>query len=379
MKKGLLALCLLLSALILDAQSSQHVLFGEWPRYFQQEEKVVRVFLDKNGDYYPNSIIPAADLQESGASLKDYFSGHTDAFLAVSQSYGVASTGSFEDDYAALQSEIVDDLVRLVNALDQQDDLYILIHGFRKPMLPQRGGSSSSRGYASVRGSIQAQYATQSKEAVFLEVYWDGTYDCCIGRKTKVNKRIFKLFEDVAQINASEVGYGLRRLVPAIEREELTIVTHSLGAQVALSLLTNTYDERIAIEEQELPTPAQARVNIGLVAPAISRDPFEDYDERTHLVAAGASDNYHLHILYNEKDFVLKKRWKIFGPGPKKYGDTSLGCNCRNEAEKLSEEFATNFPASKLTLYDAAIGGTHRFTRYAGSVAFATFLDTVME
>ncbi len=378
MKEGLLALSLCLGALTMYAQSSPHVIFGEWPRYFQQEEKVVRVFLDKNGDYYPNSIIPAADLRESGASIREHFSTNADAFLAVLQSYGVASTGSFEDDYAALQGEIVDDLLRLVNALDQEHDLYILIHGFRKPMLPQRGGSPSSRGYASVRSSIQGQYSAQSEEAVFLEVYWDGTYDCCIGRKTKVNKRIFKLFEDVAQINASEVGYGLRRLVPAIDRDELTIVTHSLGAQVGLSLLTNTYDERIDAKEQELPTPAQARVNIGLIAPAISRDPFEDYDERT-LSTVADNDNYHLNILYNEKDFVLKKRWKIFGPGPKKYGDTSLGCNCRNEAEKLAEDFAENFPSSAITLYKSAIGGTHRFTRYANSRAFTAFLAVVME
>lgn len=379
MKKGLLALYCLVGAALLSAQTSQNVVFGEWARYFEQEEGLVRVFLDRHGDFYPNSVILEADLQERNASLREYYAAHPAAFSAVAQEYGVSTQAAFDEAFAAFQSSIVADLLRQVNALDEQSDLFFLIHGFRKPMLPQRGGSPSSRGYAAVRASIQESYAARSRRAVFVEVYWDGTYDCCIGRKTKVNKRIFKLFEDVAQINASEVGYGLRRLVSAVDRQELSIVTHSLGAQVGLSLLTNTYDERIAREEQALPTPPQEQLNVCFLAPAISRAPFEEYHERTTDTDPATEDNYQLSILYNEKDFVLKKRWKIFGPGPKKYGNTSLGCNCRKEADKLQAHFSETFPNSALTLYDANIGATHRFVRYARAEAFGLFLESVLK
>lgn len=379
MQKGLLALYLLCTCLILNAQSSQNVVFGEWPRYFQPEEQVIRVFMDKNGDYYPNTIIPQEELLANDAAIADYFQAEEEAFLATAATYGLTFDAYSEEAFATLQSAIIGRLSDLINQVDAQSDLFLLIHGFRKPMLPQRGGYPSIREYAGVRNSIQQQYSGVGRTAFFVELYWDGTYDCCIGRKTKVNKRIFKLFEDVAQQQASEVGYGLRKLVAEIEREELSIVTHSLGAQVGLSLLANAFDERVTTEEQAIPTPHQSRVNVCMVAPAISREPFADYHERTIADDFRTVDNYHLNIVYNEKDFVLKKRWKIFGPGPKKYGNTSLGCNCRNEAEKLSEDFATSFPNSDLRLFEAGIGGTHRFTRYARSNAFLGFLETVLE
>ena len=378
MKNCLLALCLSFIGLA-NAQSDQHVVFGEWPQYFKEEDKLVRVFLDKNGHYYPTTIIAQDKLLEHNAALQDYYAANEQAFISVAKTYHLEVSGYSEETFMLLQDQIVSQLAASINRLPATDDLFLLIHGFRKPMLSQRGGSSSARDYAAVRERIDQQYADIQASASFIEVYWDGTYDCCIGRKTKVNKRIFTLFEEVAQVNASRVGYGLRQLVAVLDREELNIVTHSLGAQVGLSLLTNAYDDRIDLRAQAWPTPPQPTVNVCLVAPAIARKPFEEYHERSTALDFAKTDNYRLHILYNEQDFVLKKRWKIFGPGPKKYGDTSLGCNCHNEAEKLANQFEEDFPHSALILHESKIGGTHRFIRYVSSAAFASFLQAVNE
>ncbi|MEL6658942.1 MAG: hypothetical protein AAFP77_20710 [Bacteroidota bacterium] len=356
------------------AQTGQQVIYGERYRYFSEVSGVVRVFLDRQGDFYPEAIIPDSALLDNNASIQAYFTSHPDAFVKTAAHYDLQITGYSEQHFATLQEKIIGQLVDRINTLDQERELFLLIHGFRKPLVPQQWSSSSKNDYNNVRSSIAGRYAPD-KAPQFVEVYWDGTFDCCIGRKTKVNKRIFQLFEDVAQVQATRTGYALRQIIEGIEREQLNIVTHSLGAQVGVSIVSNTYDERIDTTLQSLPTPAQPRVNLCLLAPAISKEPFFDYDERTTAIDLEAEDNYHLSVLYNKKDFVLRKRVLIFGPGPRKYGNTALGCNCHRELYKLEDYFSEHFPNSPLNLHEAAIGGTHRFWRYVESEAFSSFLD----
>ncbi|MEL6969657.1 MAG: hypothetical protein AAFO02_05770 [Bacteroidota bacterium] len=356
------------------AQTGQQVIYGERYRYFSEVNGVVRVFLDRQGDFYPEVIIPDTALLNNNASIQSYFAAHPDAFVKTATQYNLQVTGFSEQHFAALQEKIIGQLVDRINTLDQQRELFLLIHGFRKPLVPQQWSSSSKDDYNNVRSSITSRYAPDQAPQ-FVEVYWDGTFDCCIGRKAKVNKRIFQLFEDVAQVQATRTGYALRQLVEGIEREQLNIITHSLGAQVGVSIVSNTYDERIDSTLQSLPTPAQPRVNLCLLAPAISKEPFFDYDERTTTLDLTDEDNYRLSVLYNKKDFVLRKRVLIFGPGPRKYGNTSLGCNCQRELNKLEDYFLEHFPNSSLSLQEAAIGGTHRFWRYVESEAFSSFLS----
>ena len=356
------------------AQAGPQVVYGERFRYHTAEDQVLRVYLDREGSFYPDAVIPDAALQASNASLQAYYEAHPDAFQTVAARYGLEVNTYSEESFGNLQAAVVTRLTDAINQLDPSHDLFLLIHGFRKPLVAQQWSSSSQSDYAAVRRSIAQRYSG-SQGVQFIEVYWDGTFDCCIGRKTKVNKRIFQLFEQVAQVQATRTGYALRQLVVGIEREQINIVTHSLGAQVGISLLSNTYDERIDTMLQSLPTPAQPQVNICMLAPAISKDPFTDYDERTNALSLSDADNYHLSVLYNKKDFVLRKRVLVFGPGPKKYGNTALGCNCRRELYKLEDYFLEHFPNSPLHLYEAAIGGTHRFRRYVDSEAFSAFLE----
>ncbi len=356
------------------AQTGPQVIYGERYRYFSEANGVVRVFLDRHGNYYPNSVIPDSALLNSSASLKDYFADHPDAFMKIAAQYELQISAYSISSFAALQEQIIDQLADRINSLDRERELFILIHGFRKPLVRQQWSSSSQEDYNSVRNSIMRRYPEYQRPQ-FVEVYWDGTFDCCIGRKAKVNKRIFQLFENVAQEQATRTGYALRQLVAGIEREELNIITHSLGAQVGVSLVSNTYDERIDVSLQSLPTPPQPRVNLCLLAPAIAKEPFFDYKERTPELETSDQDNYHLSVLYNKKDFVLRKRVLIFGPGPRKYGTTALGCNCRGELDKLEEYFSAHFSSSWLSIYQASIGGTHRFRHYVDSEAFSSFLS----
>jgi hypothetical protein len=83
-------------------------------------------------------------------------------------------------------------------------------------------------------------------------------------------------------------------------------------------------------------------------------------------------DNYSLFIIYNEKDFVLKKRDNkigILGPGPYKYGITTLGCNHHKCTIKLEKYFKTNYPNSPIHLYNLSyIGKCHHVRCYCYGV-----------
>ena len=69
--------------------------------------------------------------------------------------------------------------------------------------------------------------------------------------------------------------------------------------------------------------------NICLIAPALSGDSFKNYYTRTTKFDFKSKDNYKLTILYNDHDFVLRKKVGWFGPGPYKYVNTTLGCNTK--------------------------------------------------
>ncbi|MFT7121306.1 MAG: hypothetical protein ACJAZ9_001484 [Neolewinella sp.] len=62
------------------------------------------------------------------------------------------------------------------------------------------------------------------KKPLFIEVYWDGTYDCCFSLKTKRNREIFELFEQRAQQHATTTGYRLRPLLAGIQTERLHLI-----------------------------------------------------------------------------------------------------------------------------------------------------------
>jgi len=169
----------------------------------------------------------------------------------------------------------------------------------------------------------------------------------------------------------------LRKIISEIDKEELSIITHSLGAQVGSSLLFNTYDNRIDNKYQNLKTPNQNKLNICFIAPAMSKEPFNEYYERTTDREFKENDNYDLSILYNEQDFVLKKKWKIFGPGPRKYGKTTLGCNHRKETFKLKDKFLSDYKNSVITLYNTTIGGTHLVEHYSKSTNFVNYIKLI--
>ena len=154
-------------------------------------------------------------------------------------------------------------------------------------------------------------------------------------------------------------------------RDRITIISHSLGAEVACNLLFNDN------ENAGFATPKQ-NIEVCLVAPAISKKKFKNYYNRNKENHFVDSDNYRLTVIYNELDFVLSKTSKILGiriSFSRIYGNTRLGCNCGNEAYELEKYFKKHFPFSLIHLIHASsFGSSHHSLSYFGSNEFREFI-----
>ncbi len=283
------------------------------------------------------------------------------------------STTYSDENFEEIQDTLIANALRDFNRqLSDSAAVYVLIHGYRKPLTSQHGTTSSFADNLVIQSVINAKTQTQNH---FIEIYWDGLYDFFEPQKRNQHWEVFTLFENEARTNAVFAGYGIRKLISKLEIPNLTIITHSLGARVISSCLFNTYDEYVTPKLQATPTPPQENIKIGLIAPAIGIAPFEEYFERNAVWDFSKKDNYQIHILYNEQDIILLKKIGFFGPGPYRFGDTSLGCNYEGTALKLKDYFSKNYPNSTLNLIETNIGSTHLPEHYAFSEGFSEFLS----
>lgn len=100
----------------------------------------------------------------------------------------------------------------------------------------------------------------------------------------------------------------MRDLISEIQHENISLIAHSLGAQVLANCFFNANENKAEKSWLEKPTPAQKNINLCLVAPTFSEKIFDQFLNRTTNFEFKKQDNYRVFILYNEKDVVLKKR-----------------------------------------------------------------------
>lgn len=350
--------------------NQKSVLYGERDSILESEGlNFFRLFIDKNGDYYPDFFIPDNELKNSNSELLLWSKQNQSKFIKIAEKYGLNFQSYSKQNFKLLQTEIIRKLGNEIkNQSSNFNSISVLIHGFRKPF-KERQRSIDSWSYDDneyARNIIN----NNLNKTFFLEIYWDGAYDCCITKKTRKNKKIFKLFENYATPNAIKTGYSLRRIISKLSTSKLNIISHSTGAIVSSTLLFNAYQSEIEDNFKSLSTPNQKAVNHCLLAPAISKEPFNFYFDRNTTLEFKENDNYKLVVIYNEKDFVLLKKepyTMIFGPGPKKYGITTLGCNHKKEVKKLKKLFKTKYPNSIIDTKEIGPLKSHLLTFYTNS------------
>src|SRR3989344_4710183 len=323
---------------------SAHVLYGE--RDFKSEQPAV--YIDKEGSYYPDYLISNSSLDNCNASLINWYAKNQNDFLTISKQYNCSFDKYSIENCKILNDSIISSLKNsLFSKKGTSTSVSFLIHGYRKPFVKTNGDRTSPRDYAIMKETFQPKLNT-----LFVEVYWDAMYDCCYSTNRKKNKALYRLLEE-AERNAIPVGQGLRKVFFNLKFDTINIITHSLGAKVALNSLFNSSDN-------DFPTPTNNRINICLIAPALSDDSFNDYYKRKTDTDFKSKDNYRLMIGYNENDFVLRKKVGWFGPGPYRYVNTTLGCNHKGCAMDFKKYFAKNFTNSSLALFDLySVGQCH--------------------
>ena len=376
MKKIIFLLTLFITTNLVS-QKNQHVLYGEKATYYKPSENVFGLFLDKNGDIYPDDTITDEKLIACNASLQEFYQQNPKRFLKIAEKHQLKLTEYSDTNYIIFQDILAREKIELINKFQKNNTLFVLIHGFRKPFIKQDRSTTAMEDYGYLRNSIE-KIEEENKKIKFLEIYWDGMFDSFFGEESGSLNDVFILFEQDAQKNAIRTGYALRRIISKIDTKAYNIITHSLGAQVGVSLLTNTYDDKINEEITKLETPSQQKINICLIAPAMAAAPFVDYYQRTTSLNFKQKDNYYLSILFNEKDAVLNKKIGFFGPGPRKYGDTSLGCNYENEIGVLQNMFEENYKNSSLKIYDTSVTRDHRIKNYVETLNFENYIKELL-
>ena len=361
----LISLFCFLSIQYLQAQSS-NVLFGER----DLNNKRLSLYFDKQGHLYPDYYIADTSLERANASLNEWYSNNQQQFIKIAAIYNCRFNTYSTDNCRVLNDSILSANLRKINGTKTEDNnsVTLMIHGFRKPYKTINHDRTSPTDFKTMEEAINKYMPSKS---TLIEVYWDGLYGCCFSTDFKENDRLFHIFE-ASQINAEKVGNSLKKVIANINQDTVTIITHSLGAKVAVYSLFN-------INTDNAKTPSNKRVNLCIVAPAISGDLIKDnFYKRNSTVAFKKSDNYHLYIVYNENDFVLLKKDNkigLVGPGPYKYGNTTLGCNYEKSALKLQKFFIETYPASSIKLFDAGnVGKCHLVHCYFNSNNLETML-----
>ena len=356
--KKLITLFCILSIQYLFGQSS-NVLFGER----DLNNTRLSLYFDKQGSLYPDYFIADTSLISADASLTEWYSKNKHEFIKISSIYNCGFIAYTINNCRVLNDSILSADIRKINKTKSADNnsVTFMIHGFRKPFKTINHDRSSPTDFKTMEEAINKYLPSKS---ILIEVYWDGLYGCCFSTDFKENDRLFHIYE-ASQLNAEKVGNSLKKVISNINHDTVNIITHSLGAKVAVYSLFN-------INTDNTKTPSNKRVNLCIIAPAISGDLIKDnFYKRNSTVAFTKSDNYHLFIVYNENDFVLLKkdnRIGLVGPGPYKYGNTTLGCNYEKSALNLQNYFISIYPASSIKLFDVSyVGKCHLVHCYFNS------------
>lgn len=274
---------------------------------------------------YSLPMDPALTVKERGASLfvdRDGSVYPPDWRTAYPEAAEVASLRRAlrPEDVAAFEARQNALLDQIAAAADGKNRVFVLIHGFRDP----QPGSDES--FAMVREAIQLR----PRDAV-IDFHWDGlqSSDLAVGNIW---------FEAAGNSQLA----GLRALRPLLARlrdKHILLISHSRGASVILSAISNpsfaperARQERAAFPELPLAGPAlpanNNRIDAIFLAPAVGCPDFWRPAEEWVEGGDKLRDLPHLrsiHYTTNPSDWVLEKGLRAIPLLSGSFNATNLG------------------------------------------------------
>jgi hypothetical protein len=339
-------ICCIFGIADVEAQRADRQVFWRdlQARYEADSNKVVRVYLDKFGYFYPATAVtidkqlflfPPKENKKSpkvtskttaSANLQAYFEKNQAAQDMLLNYYHVSRTGDYKQDYKKVEEQELRQISLRVHRLVQKlqaKNIIFLIHGFNVEDPVSRYGFFES-------SVTQKGYDTKVKP-LYIEIYWDGL--------ASGGADLLGIWKH-AQNNTRWISLAVRSLMQHLtDRLPFTVVTHSLGASVATGALFNT-SAKWEIDDNtpevdsiaaSTPAPVDVPIRLGMIAPAIPGGlTFVDFNHRSPDIAAAANNITGITIGYNPKDFATSK---LFFSA--KFGATTLGCNFENELRSV--------------------------------------------
>ena len=277
----------------------------------KDDPAVLRIYVDANGTFYPNG-------------WRDKCPG---GCAKLNRGFSLLSTSLTAADFRAhIVADEKRQLALIADYVAAHPRLFILIHGFNTDV------GDARESYRRIRDRIAL-----GPSVGIIEFYWDGL-------AKRPSKDAFSLaplaFWKSATGNSQTAGSrGLRRVLALTSNRDIVMVTHSRGASVALSAMSNPpYDDGFLTKAERLdfdltdgidgspnflrpaPLPADTgnRIRLLMLAPAIGCIDFSRADVRRRpariMQADGCVDVRPLRpeikflgYTLNDKDSVLGK------------------------------------------------------------------------
>jgi hypothetical protein len=325
-----------------NEQAKFAVRFGKHCKIHAPAPNVVRIFMDKDGNYYPDIYIRDRALIKNHNSLSEWYRNNINAFDILCKKYEIPQ-GTFEQKLDQLNDAIANNLVIEINTKSSGCDIVnVYVHGFSKKaygcrLIDRHSTGDNKKLEISMSGKT-------NKKLFFVEVYWDSKFINVFFGAHK--SKGYYIYRDYSISNALHVGLSLRKVISNIQTPQLNIITHSSGAIVACEILFNA-DTVNPYLQTVIPTPIQQHIKTCMIAPSMSAAIFDTYFSRAGNVIKPQNDNYLLSVVYNRNDFVLNKNlpfmfFKIMNHTAEDIIPTTLGCDYKNELQLLQKKVAPN-------------------------------------
>ncbi|TWJ04959.1 hypothetical protein JN11_00683 [Mucilaginibacter frigoritolerans] len=332
----LMVLVMLSSAVSVSAQRPDQQVFWRLVQVKNApNQKIVRVYLDKFGYFYPDIAVPIdqhafwlpdghnSATDTASGNLYHYFKLHPVATKAMLRFYKVNSVGKFNADYYHVQEQLLQKINRQLHGLisnSHAKTIVFLIHGFNE--------TDPTAEYAFFENRVSALGYEKKARPVYIEIFWDGL-------STGNDALSFPSVWKHAQNNTRYVGLSVRELMRHLsDRLNFVVVTHSLGASVGTGALFNctskwrkysdpTIDYELDSLSRTITTPNDVTVHLGMLAPAIpGYNTFIDFDNRSPNVIPSQNKISIVSVGYNPNDYATSKYVLAAVMGA-----TTLGCD----------------------------------------------------
>jgi len=296
--------------------------------------------VDLNGNFYPDNWRTEIGPQKRKSSL----------FLTAQANGDLDKLRNFETKKLAEYRKNVSDKKRV----------FIFVHGYNND------AKKAKRNYDLLRTKININQASDE----VIEFYWDGLVS-----KDPVGSS--KIWFNAVGYSQMAGEWALRKIINQIYNKDIYIISHSRGASVVLSALSNPpYDPNFRNATESLgiavdnPVPLSENNNkivSIMLAPAIGQIDFK-MDDNYNKFRSFSNQLKSINITVNKNDPALNKYVGLAD----KFNETTLGRD-RTDFDNLNKHYGimtlTNFDGQK----------DHSFTTYINNVKFKKMVENYIK